>query len=690
MRPDTLNFLFSDVRSLSGVGDKLAGRIKELCNGTRIVDVLFHLPVEIRRRVAFSHMDELVSGTLGILPVKITEHIVPKLKRLPYRVRGTFDSTEVELVFFHYYPASLQKNLPVGEVIYISGKIEWDGENIKIIHPDYMEKRCENIPLFEPVYSLTQGISIKMIQKIMAQILAKIPNLPEWDDIPFMQKQGFLDWKNSLIQIHQPHQMENEKNRQRLAYDELLANQLALLLARHAQKKQKGVLIPFDETVEKQFLTHLPFSLTKAQIRVLVEIKKDISSGSKMVRLLQGDVGSGKTIVAFLSLLQNWHAGFQGVFMAPTDLLARQHFDTLSRWCEPMGIRIALLTGREKGKNRDQILSDIKNNKINVLIGTHAVFVEDILFPHLGFIVIDEQHRFGVEQRLVLSRKFPMAHVLAMTATPIPRSLALTLYGDMDISILDEKPVGRKAIETRLISFRQLPQLLEKIKDKTTFSCNEQIYWVCPLVSESEKSDLTAAEQRYKSLHDLLGDRVGLIHGQMKSDEKKKVMADFVAGRISVLVATTVIEVGVDVPSANIMIVEHAERFGLAALHQLRGRVGRGQETAHCLLLHADKISETARERLQTLRQTNDGFVIAEADLKLRGAGDLLGLRQSGQQSFKMVDLSRDADLLYTATKDAEMILSSDRLLQSERGQALRTLLYLFEKEKSLTIMKAG
>ena len=435
----------------------------------------------------------------------------------------------------------------------------------------------------------------------------------------------------------------------------------------------------------------MPFALTGAQQRVIKEIRQDLFSEDKMIRLLQGDVGAGKTVVSLAALLIVCEGNYQGVLMAPTDILAGQHYKAFEKMLAGTNIRIELLTGREKGKKRVNILERLALGEIDILIGTHAVFTEDVQYKNLALVVIDEQHKFGVQQRLQLTKKQRGVNLLVMTATPIPRTLALTSYGDMDISILDEKPKNRQPIETKVISVDKVFDIIHKLDEKIKSSPKKvQVYWVCPLVQESEKMDLMAAEKRFEELKEVFGDKVGMVHGKMKGAEKDEVMERFKKGELSVLVSTTVIEVGVDVPSASVMVIEHAERFGLAGLHQLRGRVGRGSEKSVCLLLYGKQLSETGRARLKVMRESENGFVIAEEDLRLRGAGDLLGVKQSGLPQFKMADLSVHQHLLKTAAQDAKMILSQDPYLESERGKALRILLYLFQKDSEILTLKAG
>ena len=692
MRPSSLNLLFCQIESLKGVGGKIAKRYQNLC-GSYVIDLLHHLPSGVNYRPIIKDFNTIHTGDLGTLCVEIDEHIIPANRRQPYRIMAHTGIQNVELVFFNYHKDYLVSSLPVGETRWVSGKIEKNFGRIKILHPDYITRTIDMIPEYETVYPLTAGLTSKMISKTVSSVLKMLPDLPEWLDAEFIKKQGWPSWKQALIEAHHPKSSEDlspfSPARSRLAYDELFANQLALLLARTKMKRKKGFSVQGNETLCQKLLDMLPFELTSAQKRVVQEIKTDASEPYKMLRLVQGDVGSGKTIVALLAMLNAIECGYQAVFMAPTDILARQHFATLSKYCEILGVRVEILSGREKGKKRAQILADLQSGTIQILVGTHAVFVEDVLYQKLGLAVIDEQHKFGVGQRLALTQKQPGVDLLVMTATPIPRTLALTNYGDMDMSKLDEKPAGRKPIDTKVLSAKKMDELIQKIHHLSVAE-NRQIYWVCPLVEESEKSDLTAAIKRYDVLRQTFGDKVGLVHGKMKSAEKDEVMERFASGELSVLVSTTVIEVGVDVPNATVMVIEHAERFGLSQLHQLRGRIGRGRADSTCLLIYGTQLSETARKRLQVMRESADGFVIAEEDLKLRGAGEVLGTRQSGFMQFQMADLAEHSDLLWTATKNAKMILNTDSALNTEQGTALKTLLYLFKKDMAINTLKSG
>ena len=698
MRPEKLNFLFRDVTSLHGTGQKTAGFLRKLC-GPCLVDLLFHAPIGVIHRPFKEQVTHITSGSHATVHICIDGHIVPHTRRQPYKINAHLVKTAepVELVFFNYRNDYLEKTFLCNKTYFISGKMETNGFVLKILHPDYVSHQLNDIPEFESVYPLTIGLTNKGMNKSIQYIVSQTPDLPEWQDMFFVQKRNWPSWKQAISQLHQPQCLSDIQpqtpSRLRLAYDELLANQLTLFLARHKRKKQIGQKLPpiQDNGLVKRFLTQLPFELTSAQKRVISEIQTDLSADIKMTRLLQGDVGSGKTVVALIALLQAVEGGMQGVLMVPTDILAHQHFNSIQKMTACLGIRTGLLTGREKGKKRTQICQALANGELDILIGTHAVFSDDVIYHQLAVAIIDEQHKFGVQQRLALTQKQPNVNVLVMTATPIPRTLALTAYGDMDVSVLDEKPANRKPIETRVMPMTKAVDLSEKLFQKIRQSEQRlQVYWVCPLVEESEKSDLMAAEKRFEILQDVFGHRVGLVHGKMSGSQKDGVMNQFITGQLDVLVATTVIEVGVDVPTASVIVIEQAERFGLAALHQLRGRVGRGGTQSNCILLYGKQLSQTAQARLKIMRETDNGFLIAEEDLRLRGAGEILGSRQSGLQTFLFADLNQHGDLLYTATQDAKMILNTDPMLTSSRGQALRQLLYLFRQDKHIQTLKAG
>ena len=693
MRPEILFPLFADISILKGIGSKTVKLLQNLLGSSKIVDLAFHLPAGIVDRSYRPRLKDAVPGRICTVRVKVVEHLAPKTRQQPYRVVVSDGSEDLTLVFFKVYADSIAKNLPVGAVRIVSGKLESFNGMLQMAHPDYIvpEAESDKIPAFEPVYPLTAGISNKMLNKYAEQALARVPALPEWLDAAFVKQHGWDDFRTALLKAHHPHYQQDlepyAKERARLAYDELLANQLTLAIARERVKKQNGRIIRGNGLLRKKILEKLPFALTSAQKNVLAEIYADQAEPLRMLRLLQGDVGSGKTIVAFLAMLNAVESGLQAAIMAPTEILAKQHFETIAPMCEDIGITAALLTGKTKGKARAEILSRLAEGSINILIGTHALFQEDVSYHELGFVVVDEQHRFGVHQRLKLSEKGNKADVLVMTATPIPRTLVLTSYGDMEYSKIDQVPEGRKPVDTRVLPLSKLTETVAALKRK--IESGTRAYWVCPLVEESEKSDLAAAEARFEDLRKIFGNDVGLVHGKMKEKDKDAVMERFKRGEIKLLVATTVIEVGVNVPEATIMVIEHAERFGLAQLHQLRGRVKRGFEAATCLLLYGQPLSETAHERLNIMKQTEDGFLIAEKDLELRGGGEILGTRQSGFCQFRLADMEYHKNLLFIANQDAKLILNKDPNLQSPRGQALRILLYLFEQDDSVRTYKA-
>ncbi len=693
MRPSILNPLFSTLDTLNGIGSRFETLLKNLC-GSKVVDLLWHLPSGIIDRRCNIPLRAAQNGQLWTGKVRVVEHIAPHTRKQPYRIIVEDNSEQLILIFFKTFGDNLTKQFPVGSEKIISGKIEIFNRSLQMAHPDYIVDAAfpERMPLIETVYPLTAGITNKMLNKQISQALQNVPELPEWLDERLMKQENFSSFKQSLWQAHHPQKYDdlspNSSARRRLAYDELLANQLSLAIVRQRLKKQKGRSLSAKGDLKQKLLKNLPFELTSAQKRAIAEIENDMQSDYRMLRLLQGDVGSGKTIVALITMLNAVECGCQAAIMAPTEILAQQHYESISALCDKIGVKTALLTGNTKGKYRKQLLQDLTNGDIQILIGTHALFTEDVNFKDLAYIIVDEQHRFGVKQRLSLSQKGYLCDVLVMTATPIPRTLVLTQYGDMEYSKIDELPIGRKPVTTTVMPLTKIHDVVaaleRRLKDGT------QAYWVCPLVEESEKIDLSAATERFESLQKIFDSEVGLIHGKMKESEKDAVMEEFKNGKLKLLVSTTVIEVGVNVPSATIMIVEHAERFGLAQLHQLRGRIKRGNQASSCILMYGYPLSDVARQRLNTMKQTEDGFIIAEEDLKLRGGGEILGTRQSGFNNFRIADLSIHSDLLQIAYKDAAMIINQDHELQSPRGQNLRTLLYLFEQDEAIRTYKAG
>jgi ATP-dependent DNA helicase RecG len=693
-RPEILFPLFGALTKLDGIGPKTA-QIFETAGITKPRDLLFTLPLSGVDRHRRASIREVVAPAVATVAVTIGEHYPPTTRGRPYRVNVSDEQTSFQLVYFHARGDYLQKLLPTGQKRVVSGKIEIFDSIAQMVHPDHVVTLDEaaEIPAFEPVYALHAGISQKLMYRATRSALDMTKPMPEWIDPTLKERENWPNWQDALSAAHSPKAATDlsphDPARHRLAYDELFAHQLTLALARAVTRRAKGISSRGTGALADRVLSTLPYSPTGAQTRAVAEICADLASEFKMNRLLQGDVGSGKTLVAFLALLAVVEAGGQGVMMAPTEILARQHLEGLQPLAADAGIRLELLTGRDKGQVRAQKLAALAEGDIAILVGTHAVFQKDVVFNDLRLSVIDEQHRFGVSQRMELGAKGAATDVLVMTATPIPRSLALAQYGDMDVSILDEKPPGRMPVQTALVSTSRMDEVVEKLRHAVAEG--RQAYWVCPLVEESEFIDMTAAQERFKQLRAALGEGVvGLVHGQMPPAEKDAAMARFVAGETKVLVATTVIEVGVNVPNASIMMIERAESFGLAQLHQLRGRVGRGSAASTCLLLYQAPLSETGKRRLEILRETEDGFKISEEDLAMRGAGDVIGTAQSGIPRFRIADLERQAGLMATAQTDARKLLNDDPKLETVRGQAARTLLWLMEQDKAIRLISVG
>lgn len=702
MRPTLLNPLFSPVVSLTGIGPKLSVALSRLLRGGEgtdeavIGDLLFHMPSGLIDRRNQPLIMDAHEGVLSTIKVRVDRHQPPPRgnARVPYRIAVHDDSGEMALVYFRGQSRWLEQQYPVGETRYVSGKVEWYNGRATMVHPDYAvsEENFGDLPLVEPVYPLAAGISLKIMRRSIKTALETLPDLPEWIDADLLKRQQWPTVREALEQLHNPRDVLDMSPQslawKRLAYDELLAGQLALSLVRNRMKKSAGRAWTGDRSKQDKILAALPFALTGAQQRSIAEILADMATPQRMLRLLQGDVGSGKTVVALMACAAAIEAGGQAALMAPTEILARQHFATIKPLADKAGISTAVLTGREKGKVREDIYARLASGEIDLIIGTHALFQSNVAFKNLALGIVDEQHRFGVHQRLALASKGGGADILVMTATPIPRTLVLTFFGDMDVSKLDEKPAQRMPIQTNALPLERLDQLIERVRGAV--GRGEKVYWLCPLVEDSEELPIMSAESRFQSLQQLMGQNVGLVHGRMKAAEKDAAMMDFKEGRTRVLVATTVIEVGVDVPDATIMVIEHAERFGLAQLHQLRGRVGRGSKASTCLLLYKSPLGEIAQDRLKIMRETDDGFRIAEEDLKLRGEGEILGTRQSGTPGFQLAQMEFHADLLELARDYSRLILTKDAELTGEQGEALRHLLYLFSKDEAVRLLRAG
>ena len=687
MRPEILNPLFAETETLDGVGPKLKKPLDRLGLG-RVRDIAYHLPERFVTRRAVDNVDEAGEGEQIVLKLTVTEHRGGRNPRAPYRVLAQDTAGNViALTYFGRASFTAKKQLPVGETRWVAGKLERYGDMLQIVHPDHVLEEGEQTlqRLCEPVYALAEGLTQPRMASLVEQALARAPELPEWSEQSQVDREGWPVWRDALVLAHKG---EHPAARDRLAYDELLANSLALMLVRADNRRRKGQKLVGDGSYRGKLA--LPFPLTGAQQRSIAEIEGDLAQEAPMLRLLQGDVGAGKTVVALEAMLIAVEAGAQAALLAPTELLARQHFETLRRMAAPTGAEVVLFTGRDKGRARESILMGLLDGSIDIVVGTHAIFQEAVAYRNLAMVVIDEQHRFGVGQRLMLAGKGSRApHVLAMTATPIPRTLTLAQYGELEVSKLDELPPGRQAIDTVVMGQDKLALLVDRLAAQ--IADGRQAYWVCPMVRESDgPEEIAAAEARYAALHERFGEDVVMVHGQLAPDIKDAAMARFASGDAKLLVATTVIEVGVDVPKATLMVIEQAERFGLAQLHQLRGRVGRGSEKSICILLRGDTLSETARERLALMRATQDGFQLAEEDLRLRGGGELLGTRQSGEAAFRIANLEQITRLLPAAHDDARLLIERDGGLEGRRGEAARNLLYLFERDFGVRTLRGG
>jgi ATP-dependent DNA helicase RecG len=686
MRPEALNPLFAEIETLDGVGPKFAKPLEKL-GLTRVRDVAYHMPDRFVTRRPVENLDQASVGEQIVVPLTVGEHRSSRNGRGPYNVMATDAvGNAVSLTYFGRASYTAKKQLPMGSRRWVAGRLDQYGQMLQIVHPDHVAEDSSGLlgTLNEPVYSLAEGLTQPKIAGLAAQAMERLPALPEWIEPSHFAKMKWPAWSDALKLAHRG---EHPAARDRLAYDELLANSLALMLVRADNRRQRGQALRGDRRLRDRI--DLPFPLTGAQKRSIAEIEGDLGQDVPMLRLLQGDVGSGKTVVALEAMLVAVEGGAQAALLAPTEILARQHYETLRRMLAPTGVEIALLTGRDKGRAREGILMGLQDGSIQIVVGTHAIFQDAVTYRNLGLVVVDEQHRFGVSQRLMLTRKGRVTpHTLAMTATPIPRTLTLAQYGEMDVSRLDEMPPGRQAIDTVVISAERIGEVVDRLAAQ--IDAGAQAYWVCPMVRELESEDIAAAEARYAALRERFGDAVVLVHGQLKPELKDAAMERFASGTAKLLVATTVIEVGVDVPNATLMVIEQAERFGLAQLHQLRGRVGRGSKKSVCLLLRGETLSETGKQRLALMRETQDGFRLAEEDLLLRGGGELLGTRQSGDTLFRVANLEQIQRLLPVAHEDARLLMERDGGLSSERGAAARVLLYLFERDYGVQLLRGG
>lgn len=704
MRPSRLDPLFAPAASLPGIGRKTAELLARIVPGDiegreiRVLDLLFVAPTAVIDRRSRPGVARAAEGAIVTLQLTVDRHQPPPPGKanMPWRVFAFDETGEIALTFFNAHRASIEKRLPVGAEVLVSGKMEWFNGRPTMVHPDHIVPIAEaaTLPDIEPVYPGTAGLSPKVLRRAILAALSRIPALSEWAPPERIETQNFPAFPDALARLHHPRDGLDASPQtvawRRLAYDEFLAGQIALALVRARFRRAAGIARLGDEAVRARLRAALPYSLTGAQERAVKEIDADLRKPERMLRLLQGDVGSGKTVVALFAAAQAAESGAQTAFLAPTEILARQHFATLEPLARRAGLSVAILTAREKGKERERILAGLADGSVALAVGTHALLQEQVEFRNLGLAVVDEQHRFGVHQRLALAEKGEAPDLLIMTATPIPRTLVLSAFGDMDVSRLDEKPAGRKPVRTVTMPFERLGELVRHVA--AAIDRGEKAFWICPLVEEDEETDerLVAAEDRHAALARLLPGLTGLVHGRMKGADKDAAMEAFRTGETRVLVATTVVEVGVDVPDATIMVVENAERFGLAQLHQLRGRIGRGEAPGNCVLLYRGPLGETAQRRLEVLRETEDGFVIAEEDLKLRGEGELLGTRQSGVPGFMLARLDAHPDLLSLARSDARAVLEANPALSGPRGEAIRQLLYVFGRDAAVRLLSAG
>ena len=667
-------YLLSDLTALNGVGIKTTNLLKKK-NINNIFDLLWKLPKAYTDRSLSTKVKDLKIGENQTVTVVANKYLFPRIKKLPNRVKCSDETGELDCVFFNSYEGYIKKILPLGKEITVSGKIGYFKNKYQITNPKYVSEDSSLIKQVHNKYSLTEGISEKIYNKIIKQIIDKLPNLEEWHSSKILNKFNNINWNDAIKELHKYENIGKYKDYfyQRLAYDEIFATFLVNSEIRKKIKKFKKKNKIINLNKQNQLINKLDFLLTNDQIKSIKEINEDLSSSSKMFRLLQGDVGSGKTIVSLLAAFNTINSGFQVAVMAPTEILARQHYN-LAQKIFPSNISTRLISGKSNFKEKKLILNELINNKINIIFGTHAIFQKTVKFKKLGLIIIDEQHKFGVNQRKRLSDKGGNdCDVLLMTATPIPRTLTMTIYGDMDLSIIKEKPKNRKMIKTYSKLESKIDDVIKFIRKE--INSGNQIFWVCPLIEESKKLDHASAMQKFEYLKKLFPKQVSILHGKTDIIEKDEILKKFLNKEFKILVSTTIIEVGIDFPNANVIIIENANKFGLSQLHQLRGRVGRGEKEATCILMFKSNLSENAKKRINILKETNDGFVISEEDMKIRGFGDILGFKQSGVKNFKLADPIQNSDLFELAEKEIKRIE-----LENENLSKFKPLIKLYDR----------
>ena len=670
------DFLDRNVSTLDGVGIKTKKILKKK-KIEKISDLLWNLPQGFVDRSNIKQLDKLEIGKITTVKVKVLKYNFPRKRNLPNKVFCEDEKGKIEIIFFNSREGYIRNILPLNTMVVVSGKINYYKNKYQITNPDYtVPINKENfVNKLMPKYSLTEGLTEKVYNKLINQVLENIIEIPEWHNNEVLKKIGNVSWHNAILEIHKKKEnLLNSKYYKRLAYDEILANLLVLSEVRQRVRKYNKQKKIFDNTLSKKIISNFNFSLTEDQKKAVNEINNDLMSDYKMFRILQGDVGSGKTIVSFIAAANTIKSKWQVALMAPTEILAKQHYILACKIFKSSGIKISFLSGKTDPKEKKIILKNLLDGNINFLIGTHALFQKNTVFKKLGLVIIDEQHKFGVKQRIDLSDKGGKeCDILLMSATPIPRTLVLTIYGDMDISILSEKPIGRKEIITLSKPEEKISEIILFIKKQ--INIGNQVFWVCPLIDESKKLDYSAAVEKYNYLSKIFNKNVGLIHGGLDKNKKNDVLNSFLNKSINILVSTTVIEVGIDFPNANVIIIENSNKFGLSQLHQLRGRVGRGSTQGTCILLYKKNLSENAKKRIKILKNSNDGFFIAEEDMKLRGFGDILGFQQSGMKDFKLADPVHHADLFKIAEQDIKNIE-----LNKKNSKKYDFLLKLFDK----------